>query len=124
MKMFLALWRDVAAFHRKFDFPVEGEPTRRLLSQRRELITEEAVEVIAALKQVGRDDAGDEHLEKLTLELADLIYVAIGTAVALSLPIEEAWREVHRANMAKEANGGLKPSKPEGWIPPSVRMDR
>ncbi len=38
--------------------------------------------------------------------LADLAYVAVGTAVTFDLPLTEAFDEVHRSNMTKERQSG------------------
>lgn len=43
---------------------------------------------------------------KLLKELADLRYVVEHCAVQFGLPIEEAYREVHRSNMSKLDNDG------------------
>lgn len=44
--------------------------------------------------------------------LADLIYVAIGAALAYGIPLEEVWNEVQRSNMEKFAKCGCR----NGWI--------
>ena len=59
-------------------------------------------------------------LARIAAESADLVYVVVGTVVALGMPFMPFWRDVHRANMAKEQNpAGGKPIKPEGWIAPN-----
>lgn len=55
--------------------------------------------------------------------LADLIYVAIGTALAYGIDLRPVWNEVHASNMRKE--GGFKRRdgkilKPVGWIGPDI----
>lgn len=64
--------------------------TRRL---RCDLLFEEVNEVIEALF--------DENLEEIAKELADLLYVVLGTAVAYGIPLERVFEEVHRSNMTK-----------------------
>lgn len=65
---------------------------KRLL--RAHLIAEEAAEFVKALA---------ERNEVLALDaLADLLYVLLGSAVTLDLPLATAFREVHRSNMTKE----------------------
>lgn len=55
--------------------------------------------------------------------LADLIYVAVGAALELGIPLGAVWAEVHTANMRKVGGGRRgdgKVLKPEGWTPPDV----
>lgn len=65
---------------------------RRLL--RGHLIVEETAELLIAMQD------GDE--EKTLDALADLLYVLLGTAVTLDLPLPVAFVEVHRSNMTKQ----------------------
>jgi len=57
--------------------------------------------------------------------LADVIYVALGTAYQMGLPFQAIWDHVHRANMRK-VRGATKRGnivdarKPEGWISPEA----
>lgn len=41
------------------------------------------------------------NLDKIAKELADLLYVAYGTAVSLGIDLAEAFRRVHASNMSK-----------------------
>lgn len=64
--------------------------------------------------------------------LADLVYVALGTAHFMGLPFDEVWAEVQRSNMEKRPwreGDPVKPRasatafevvKPAGWTPPDV----
>ena len=113
----LKIQSDVQDFHQATDNPV-GEKPANLSPERVELrislIEEEARETAEALR------AGD-MLEAVD-GIADLIYVAIGTAVELGVDLEDVWDEVQRANMSKaggprRADG--KQLKPDGWRPPS-----
>jgi hypothetical protein len=69
-------------------------------------------------------------LVKAADSLIDLVYVALGTAVAMGIPWDACWAHVHRANMAKEilpdASGGYKHSlaKPAGWKSPDDEIRR
>lgn len=71
----------------------------------------------------------EQDLEKAADALADLVYVALGTAHMMGLPFEAVWAEVQRANMTKvRATGDDDPRskrgssldvvKPEGWKAP------
>jgi predicted HAD superfamily Cof-like phosphohydrolase len=59
--------------------------------------------------------------------LADIIYIACGTAVSYGIPLDRLFAEVHRSNMAKLVDGKVirrsdgKVQKPEGWAPPNVK---
>jgi predicted HAD superfamily Cof-like phosphohydrolase len=60
--------------------------------------------------------------------LADIVYIAIGTALHYGIPIDDVMREVHRSNMAKVGPDGTvtkrddgKILKPEGWEPPRIQ---
>lgn len=71
---------------------------------------------------------GEENndLVEIADALADLIYIACGTAVSYGIPLDVVFDEVHRSNMAKLVNGKPiyredgKVLKPEGWTPPDV----
>lgn len=80
-----------------------------LLVLRKTLIEEEYNEVEEELLPVNTDaftvDPEFLNKEKLTKELADLLYVTYGTAVSLGLPIDEAFRLVHESNMSKLEDG-------------------
>lgn len=65
---------------------------------RKRLLREELDEVIRAL------DSGD--VLNLAQELADLVYVAYGTAIAPGIDLDAAVAEVHRANMSKRGPDG------------------
>jgi hypothetical protein len=58
--------------------------------------------------------------------LADIIYIACGTAVSYGIPLDRVFTEVHRSNMAKLVDGKVirredgKIQKPEGWSAPDV----
>lgn len=108
------------------------EDTQSALRAR--LLVEEVGEYLIALSE--QDEAG--VLDAIT----DLIYVAIGAGITFDLPLLQAWREVHRANMSKfpvcqDCDGGGcgvcgsagriaildshgKVMKPEGWEPPDI----
>lgn len=80
------------------------------------LIKEEAKELTDALAN------GD--LIQVIDGICDLMYVALGTAVAAGIDIELFWEEVHQTNMAKSAgllgeNGKI--LKPPGWMPPRIK---
>lgn len=66
----------------------------------------------------------DINWKNLTAELADLLYVTLGFANAMELPVLSFFKEIHKANMRKvDAEGNPifrddgKVLKPEGWQP-------
>lgn len=69
-----------------------------LLDLREKLIDEEYKEVKEAIKGSSRDS--------LLKELADLVYVVVGTAVAMGMDFDGAFAEVHRSNMSKLGDDG------------------
>ena len=114
------IFMDVGEFLTKIvKYPIPDEPTllgHKALKDRIDFLKEELHETCVA--------ADDRDFEGVVDGLIDLMYVAIGTLVAMGVPPIEAWDEVHRANMDKEP--GAKPGrdmaydavKPEGWKPP------
>ena len=60
--------------------------------------------------------------------LADLVYVALGTAHMMGIPFDEVFKVVHAANMQKQ-RGTTKRGmifdaiKPEGWIGPEAQIE-
>lgn len=121
---------DVIAFHRKFGHPsptdTEDRPSPELLDFRRHRIKEETEELCHELAlasvELNRDGkVSRRRLGRIARECVDLVYVTVGTCVALGLNFLAAWAEVQRANMAKTPNpdGPLsKPLKGDGWRAP------
>ena len=57
--------------------------------------------------------------------LADVIYVALGTAHQMGLPFQAIWDHVHRANMRKvrgvtKRGNSIDARKPEDWVSPEA----
>ncbi len=75
------------------------EPTVDLALFRQRLIMEEAKEASAELLRPQIDKAA------LTKELADILYVVHGTAVAFGLPLDTVFNRVHASNMSKLVDG-------------------
>ena len=112
---------DVADFHSHvLEITLPNNPT--LISQefcleRFRFMTEELDEFIEASMHgdiVGIADA-----------LADIIYVALGTAYQMGLPFQAIWDHVHRANMRKvrgetKRGNSVDARKPEDWISPEA----
>lgn len=115
--------RMLAEFHELI-----AHPATDALWTRRTLHDEEHAELVEALEDLrlarelspGQDR---RELEAVARELADVIYIAYGTAHSLGIDLDVALAEVHRANMTK-ANGPRradgKALKPPGFIPPNM----
>ncbi len=106
----------VRQFHIKVGQKDASSPN---ISEHRELrislITEEFRELRESLD--ANDIVGVAH------ELADLLYVVIGSALQWGIPIERVLREVHRSNMTKNAEGKRadgKARKGPDYVPPNI----
>ena len=112
----------VEAFHEAFGL-LRGEhpelpdlPTRGL---RIKLLREEFEEYLKA--------EAEDDLVEVADALADIIYIAYGTAVAYGIPLDRVFAEVHKSNMAKLVDGKVirradgKILKPETWTPPDIK---
>ena len=62
----------------------------------------------------------NDDIVEIADALADIIYIACGTAVSYGIPLDKIFDEVHRSNMAKLVDGKVlrredgKIKKPEG----------
>jgi predicted HAD superfamily Cof-like phosphohydrolase len=118
----MSFYTDVKEFHEAFgqhigekpEFPDEDERKLRV-----KLLREEFREYL--------DGESFENLVEVADALADIIYIACGTAVSYGIPLDDVFAEVHRSNMAKLVDGKPiyredgKVLKPEGWMPPDIK---
>ncbi len=104
----------VRQFHDYFGVDVDKEFSYESVHLRRDLMTEELVEIE---DEFYRLELGlPINKTKLTKELADLMYVTIGTAVTFGLPLEEVFTEVHKSNMSKLGDDGKPVRRADGKI--------
>jgi len=117
----MSMFTDVKAFQRAFgqrvgekpEFPDENERKLRI-----KLLKEEFIEYM--------DGESSNDIIEVADALADIIYIACGTAVSYGIPLDEIFEEVHASNMAKLVDGKVirredgKIQKPEGWQPPNI----
>lgn len=93
---------EVLDFHEAFDLPREPLPTAHVgdtLAQLRVRLLREEVEEFA-------DATERRDLVAIADALADVVYVAYGSAVTYGIDLDAVVREVHRSNMSKlDANG-------------------
>lgn len=120
-------WQDlIARFHDAAEHEIGIGPNPDFDNAfRRRLIAEEGNETISAMQ--------DGDIVEIVDGLCDLIYVALGTAVAMGVHLDPIFREVHRTNMAKVEGGIFKEEtnatgsterkliKPQGWESPRIK---
>lgn len=112
----------VKQFHSVFGLTVGKTPEIPSSNQERilriDLLEEEFIEYIKAEE--------NNDIVAIADALADIIYIAYGTAVAYGIPLDKVLHEVHTSNMAKLVDGKVirredgKVLKPEGWKPPNI----
>jgi predicted HAD superfamily Cof-like phosphohydrolase len=101
----------VRAFHRAFgldarDIPTEVSP--ELAAHRGDLLAEEAAEV-AEVSVKG-------PLDHLAHELADVVYIAYGTALVHGIDLDAVIAEIHRSNMTKLGPDGQVTRRSDGKV--------
>lgn len=105
-------------FHNVFQCAVD-ERTEDVVESRMNLLVEEYHEVMDELEyalsqlRLGQEI---ENLPALAKELADLVYIANGTAVALGIDLDKAVQLVHQSNMTKLWDDGLPRWLPSGKV--------
>ncbi|MBZ9639192.1 MazG nucleotide pyrophosphohydrolase domain-containing protein [Streptomyces sp. PSKA30] len=101
----------VREFHLAFGLDVRTAPTQipqALAAHRGELLAEEAAEV-AEVSVTG-------PLDRLAHELADVVYVAYGTALVHGIDLDEVIAEIHRSNMTKLGPDGQIARRADGKV--------
>ena len=125
---------DVADFRTACRLPIAREPDLRPTAVQLDLMVNllheehnETRHAIGRLWDARKHGEGEQAqaLAEVADGLADLIYVAVGAALELGIPLAAVWAEVHRSNMAKvrppiRVREDGKILKPEGWTPPDV----
>jgi predicted HAD superfamily Cof-like phosphohydrolase len=112
----------VRQFHKKVLDIEDTKPTLEppvTLDQRVKFMEEEITELMEAY--VANDMVG------VADALADLVYVAVGTAYIMGIPFDEVFKVVHAANMQKvrgiTKRGMLYDAvKPAGWVGPEAEI--
>lgn len=113
----------VLDFHEAFDLPREPRPTNHVgdsLAQLRLRLLREEVEEFA-------DAVERRDLVAIADALADVVYVAYGSAITYGIDLDAVVREVHRSNMSKLDAAGRpilredgKVLKSERYRPPNI----
>lgn len=117
--MIMDMQEMVTEFHIHSGSAVNMPEADGVRALRARLVLEECDEVTDALLGKGTP-------EEVAKELADAVYVLIGSAISLGIDFNEAFARVHKSNMDKlgtvvEFDEGGKVLKPEGWQPPNMR---
>lgn len=113
---------------------IENNAPSEVLEGRKRLIDEEVnLELMPLLNKI-IDNGGSSLEQKAELldHICDSIYVLVGLATNVGLPLDNAFQIVHEANMSKVL-GPLVPTgptfneygkvmKPEGWIAPDKKI--
>ena len=113
----------VGDFHRAYGLPIRNEPTAAVgpdqVALRQSLIEEEVRELA--------DAAGAGDLVAVADALADIVYVAYGTAHVYGIDLDAVLDEVHASNMTKLGADGRpvrradgKVLKGPGYRPPDI----
>jgi predicted HAD superfamily Cof-like phosphohydrolase len=110
------------AMYTQYGFPINEEHgllETQFMMERIGHLEEELTELIKAVR--------NHDIHEVADALVDLVVLAKGTAVMMGLPWHDLWREVHRANSAKEVGVNKKRPgyqydlvKPPGWVPPRI----
>ncbi|MEV4232001.1 MazG nucleotide pyrophosphohydrolase domain-containing protein [Streptomyces bobili] len=101
----------VRQFHLAFGLDARSTPAEvppGLAAHRGELLAEEAAEV-AEVSVSG-------PLDRLAHELADVVYVAYGTALVHGIDLDAVIAEIHRSNMTKLGSDGQIARRADGKI--------
>ncbi len=104
--------RQLREFHRAYGLPAADEPTAAVSAEqatlRQDLIDEEVDELRAA------SAAGD--LVEVADALADIVYVAYGTALVYGIDLDAVLDEVHASNMTKLGADGRPVRRADGKV--------
>ena len=106
-------------FHKTYGVSIDVPFTKNLIELRLKLMDEELLEVEQEMEPFGYTQRKAIELidkKKLTKELADLMYVTIGTATTFGLPLAEVFAEVHKSNMSKLGEDGKPIYREDGKV--------
>ena len=117
------MFNAVKDFHEKFGQPVNTTPVLPNSEERALRIRLMREEVAEYLESEAEDD-----VVNIAKELADIIYIACGTALSYGYDLNAVFAEVHRSNMDKLGPDGKpiyrpdgKILKPDTWTKPDIK---
>ena len=116
--------RMMIEFHRAFNLVMNRTPQfpasidRDTLNGRVSMHLEESRELVNAIAdgRYGYSDDGYNGLVDITDALADVVYVAYGTALTLGIDLDAALAEVHDSNMSKLGEDGRPLKREDGKV--------
>ncbi|MEJ7764656.1 MAG: nucleoside triphosphate pyrophosphohydrolase family protein [Acidimicrobiales bacterium] len=108
----MSAFRWVGRFHEAFGLPVRTHPTADIPVEeavlRQALLDEEVDELRVAV--------GDRDVVGIADALADIVYIACGTAHAYGIDLDAVVAEVHRSNMTKLGADGRPVYRDDGKV--------
>ena len=119
---------DVADFHVAFDAPI----AETVINE--EILASDLARRRIEFQQEEMDEMWEAYHNNDPVAFADAVvdqlYFLYGTALALGIPLEACWNEVHRSNMAKIWPDGKvhknpetgKVLKPDDWQEPNLAL--
>jgi len=103
---------DVREFHVAFNIPIQRQrpalPMDERRAMRRRILGEEFEEYLKAEQE--------DDLVEIADALADIVYVAFGTALEYGIPLSRVLEEVHRSNMSKLGPDGRPIHRADGKV--------
>ena len=114
-----SMFDDIKEFHIKI-LGLEQPTEVSLVSQ--EFVLERMRFLLEEVEEFGQAGMSGNMVDAADA-LADILYVALGTAWQMNLPMKAIWDVVHAANMKKQRGttkrgNKVDASKPEGWVGP------
>ncbi len=108
----MSAFRSVGSFHEAFGLPVRRRPTADIPGEeavlRQALLDEEVDELRVAV--------GEGDVVGIADALADIVYIACGTAHAYGIDLDAVVAEVHRSNMTKLGVDGRPVYRADGKV--------
>jgi len=108
----MSAFRWVGGFHEAFGLPVRRHPTPNIPADeavlRQSLLDEEVDELRVAVE--------DRDVVAIADALADIVYIACGTAHAYGIDLDAVVAEVHRSNMTKLGADGRPVYRADGKV--------
>jgi predicted HAD superfamily Cof-like phosphohydrolase len=104
--------RQVGEFHRVYELPIRNSPTVEIGDEQSSLRLALIEEEVGELREASM--AGD--LVGLADALADIVYVAYGSAHVYGIDLDAVLDEVHSSNMTKLGPDGRPIRRPDGKV--------
>lgn len=101
----------VREFHEKFSLPIQRWPaaiSEEQSNHRQRLLCEEVKELSEA--------AESGQLDHVARELADVVYIAYGTALTYGIDLDSVLAEIHQSNLTKLGPDGCPELRADGKV--------